>query len=485
MAGILSADRIIESEKINQKIQSIGVEVSKLINLLDQVAVAGSKITNSLSGATKLSDINGANKQAVENAKNLATIQKSLLDIEIKLSNAIKAEQQAKQSKITTDSKTIDNLKKEQQLKNLEIQTRIKNAQQIAAEERAKQSKIRTDRLEEQGLKKSGTAFRSLITSMRDYLTLYIGISQATQLVKNIFNTTRTLDSLDFAIKKVITDQLEFAQTQQFLSRITDAYGAELITTTERYIKFRAASQQSNISASQTQKIFESVTKTSGVLGLKTDELTGVYLALEQMMSKGKVTTEELRRQLGERLPGAFGIMAKALGVTIPKLDQMLKKGEVLSTEALPKFAIQLEKSFGIENVTRVNTLAAAQNRYTIAWQETVKAMESSNFFISVIESATNTLKGLRDILGGVNEEFIRGKSASEIYANSLISDAESAGYQKRYEAIKKGVNSVTAAEIQKAGTIEELNKLLTKEQESATKKSEELKNKDATAYGY
>lgn len=505
MAGILSADRIIESEKINQKIQSIGVEITKLLDLLDQVAVAGSKITTSLGSASKLSDFSKINKETAINARNLAIQQKAILDIEAKVVNliekeakarsaetqatikqiqAIIAEERAKQAKIATDTKVINQIKAEQTAINAETQARIKNAQLIAAQERAKQAKIRTDRLEEQGIRKSGSAFRGLITSMRDYLTLYVGISQATQLVKSIFNTTRTLDSLDFAIKKVITDQVEFAQTQQFLSKITDAYGAELITTTERYIKFRAASQQSNISANQTQKIFESVTKTAGVLGLKTDELTGVYLALEQMMSKGKVTTEELRRQLGERLPGAFGIMAKALGVTIPELDKMLKKGEVLSTEALPKFAEQLEKSFGIENVTRVETLAAAQNRYTIAFQETVKAMESSDFFISVIESATNSLKGLRDMLKGVDEEFIRGKSSSEIYANNLISIAETAGDKKRYEAAISGIDAVTAAEIQKAGTIEELNKILIREQENATKKAEELKAKDAAAYG-
>jgi tape measure domain-containing protein len=34
-------------------------------------------------------------------------------------------------------------------------------------------------------------------------------------------------------------------------------------------------------------------------------------LALNQMMSKGTIQAEELRGQLGEALPGAFGIMAK------------------------------------------------------------------------------------------------------------------------------------------------------------------------------
>ena len=104
------------------------------------------------------------------------------------------------------------------------------------------------------------------------------------------------------------------------VNSLTESFGVSLVATTERWIKFKEAAQLSGLTLLQTEDIFRSMTKTSAVLGLNTDELKGIYLALEQMMSKGKVTTEELRRQLGERLPGAMGIMAKAVGVTIPNL---------------------------------------------------------------------------------------------------------------------------------------------------------------------
>ena len=88
------------------------------------------------------------------------------------------------------------------------------------------------------------------------------------------------------------------------------------------------------LTAKETQDIFGTMTKAAGVLGLKTDELTGVYLALEQMISKGKITTEELRRQLGERLPGAMDIMANSLGVTTAELDGMMKRASLVKTNA-------------------------------------------------------------------------------------------------------------------------------------------------------
>jgi len=262
------------------------------------------------------------------------------------------------------------------------------------------------------------------------------GILGGTQLLaslgKNMFNLTKQFDSFRFAMQKTIPDALELAETQKFLDEITTAYGVDLITTTERFIKFDAAARQSNVSMVDTQKIFGSVTKAAGVLGLKTDELSGAYLALEQMLSKGKVTTEELRRQLGERLPGAFGIMANALGVTTAKLDKMLRAGEVLSSEALPKFAIALEKAYGIEAVKTVDTLQAAQTRLTNVWQMFVRDLSGSDSllqgaFKGVLSFMSSVLENIKDIGDEIKEAFTTG-------AEKAVSEAQNKfnAHQKR-----------------------------------------------------
>src|SRR5690606_24153343 len=221
-----------------------------------------------------------------------------------------------------------------------------------------------------------------------------------------VFNTTKKLQSLDFALKSIVPNSKEFGEVQKFLSQITNDYGANIVTTTERYTKFLAAAKQSNVSMKDTEKIFATVTKASGVLGLKTDELTGIYLALEQMLSKGKVTTEELRRQLGERLPGAFGIMADAMGVSVSKLDEMLKKGEILSAEALPKFADELEKAYGIQSVEKIDTLAAAHTRMTNEWVEFIRSLDGSDgvitkIFTSLLDFSSKVIQSFKELNQG------------------------------------------------------------------------------------
>lgn len=295
------------------------------------------------------------------------------------------------------------------------------------------------------------------------------GITMFAQLTKDVFRLIKNLESLKFALETVTSSASELAQTQEFLLDISTRYGVNLLTTTERFTKFLAAAKQSNIDLIETERIFESVTKASAVLGLNTEELTGVYLALEQMLSKGKVTTEELRRQLGERLPGAFGIMADALGVTISQLDKMLKKGEVLSADALPKFAEQLEKAYGIEAVNTVETLAAAQGKLETAWISFVSSVDGNeskltNIFKGLLNLATETLDGWRKIL--MTQE---GIDASQIEA------AQSAAFN---EALTRSATIVKQhGENQKQLAVGLLESLIESNEESIAGVQQKIQN--------
>lgn len=227
------------------------------------------------------------------------------------------------------------------------------------------------------------------------------GVQIFADLARSAFNLSKRLQSLRYSMEIIIPDAMELARTQEFLTKTADDYGANIVTLTERYIKFLAAAKQSNFSLESTQEIFQSITKAAGALGLSQDDLNGTFLALEQMISKGKVTTEELRRQLGERLPGAFGIMAKALGVTVDELDDMLRKGEILSETALPKFAKALEEAYGIENQNRIETVVAAQTRMNNAWARFITLMsegEGSGLMITILNNLAKSIDFVNDV---------------------------------------------------------------------------------------
>lgn len=222
-------------------------------------------------------------------------------------------------------------------------------------------------------------------------------------LIKNFFDLAKTFDSLGFALDRTSKNLEEARMNSMFMLKLSSDLGLSLIATTTRFIKFAAAARNSGLAMKDVQSIFGTMAKAGAVLGLRTDELSGVFLALEQMLSKGKVTTEELRRQLGERLPGAFGIMAASLGVTLPKLDEMLKKGELLSADVLPGFARAVEAAFGLETVDKVKTLTASQNRLTTSWQNFVKYLTGQGsvirtFFQGLLDYSTKFVEGINAI---------------------------------------------------------------------------------------
>ena len=91
---------------------------------------------------------------------------------------------------------------------------------------------------------------------------------------------------------------------------------------------------------------FRNVTAAIKATGGSSEDVQGAITAMVQVFSKGKVSAEELSGQLGERLPGAVTMFAKANKMTLPELQKNLKAGTVGLNE-LMNFIIQLGDEFG------------------------------------------------------------------------------------------------------------------------------------------
>jgi tape measure domain-containing protein len=192
----------------------------------------------------------------------------------------------------------------------------------------------------------------------------------------------------------------------EFLREVTSRLGLEFGSTATAYQKFAAASRETRLEGAGARAVFESVAKASAVMGLSAQDTSGVLLALQQMISKGTVQAEELRGQLGERLPGAFQIAARAMGVTTAELGKMLEQGQVIADEFLPKFAAQLDKELGSAAEKAANRTEAAVNRLKSAWDRLLQnnAQAGSGSFIG------EQLNVLRDGLDSVSEAYEKAR---------------------------------------------------------------------------
>jgi tape measure domain-containing protein len=274
-----------------------------------------------------------------------------------------------------------------------------------------------------QSVKNVGNEMNNLsgiVKSGAGLLAGYFSVSALLAFKDRLVETTIKFQGYSKAIEFGSGSAANFARNQQFLNDLINKYGLGLASTTEAYKSFFNASTLAGQSQQETNRQFEAVTKAGTVLKLTTDQMQGAFLALGQMMSKGTVQSEELRQQLGERIPGAITIMARALGVSEIKLNKMLEQGQVLSKDALPKFAAELEKTFGPGAEKNLNGLVNAQNRFNSSIDGLVLAIGTrlEPFLRGSYELAAgiaNQLKRLYDPLAASFEKGAEaGKKASE-----------------------------------------------------------------------
>ena len=217
--------------------------------------------------------------------------------------------------------------------------------------------------------------------------------------------------TLEFAAARPAATEL------RYLRETTNALGLEFVSTAKSYASFSAAARGTKLEGEETRKVFEAVAKASSVMGLSAADNQGVLLALSQMMSKGKVSAEELRGQLGERLPGAFQIAALAMGLTTAQLDEMLVAGTLLSDDFLPRFAAQLDTEFAGAAEKAANRTEAALNRTANAWERLKQAVSDSG----AGNAAAGQVGGLGYVMNNVADAMEQARANGSGFTGQMV----------------------------------------------------------------
>lgn len=194
--------------------------------------------------------------------------------------------------------------------------------------------------------------------------------------------------ALDFATGSTALAKKEF----DFLSNTSLKLGLDLTKVSKQFVLLSAATKGTALEGEFVRKLFTSVAKASVVLGLSADDTAGIFRAFQQMISKGNVQAEELRGQLGERLPGAFRLASEAMGVTTQELNKMLKDGKVLAVDLLPKLIDKMEKLFDPKVESASKRLRASIDRLKTSWDLFLDALNTRLPVIDGTAKAVNSL---------------------------------------------------------------------------------------------
>ena len=194
-----------------------------------------------------------------------------------------------------------------------------------------------------------------------------------------------------------ITGSSSAAQQQlSYLYDVSNRLGLQFQSTAESAKTFFAAGKGSSLEKDM-NGIFEAVASAGAALALSQDDMQGAFLALGQMISKGKVQAEELRGQLGVRLPGAFQLAAKAMGMTTAQLDKFMADGKLTAEDLLPKLAKVMQEEFGAAAEAAAYGLQGQMNRLSTEWTRLKATILDSDSVASVFGTLAEGMKSLAD----------------------------------------------------------------------------------------
>lgn len=237
-------------------------------------------------------------------------------------------------------------------------------------------------------------SYQNALVGLKSAISGYLSINMLRDVAKT---------SIDIAsIQKTfyaLTGSAQGAKAEiAYLREESQRLGLDFFALAESFKGFSAAGKTAGMSAAEVREIFTSVTEASTVMGLSSDRTKLALYALEQMLSKGAVSMEELRRQLGDQLPGAFQLGAKAMNMTTREFAKLVETGQLASAEFLPKFAAELRKAFGPGLAEAMKTPRAEIQRLMNEITESKRLIGEGGFLAGLSSGAKELAESLRSI---------------------------------------------------------------------------------------
>ncbi len=181
---------------------------------------------------------------------------------------------------------------------------------------------------------------------------------------QEVYDTGKKLETLDNVINYTSGNVQEAAKNHDFLKRMIGDYKLPLVETTEGYSQFNAALMGSELAGQKARDIYEGVSIGVTAMHLPAAQANQVFTALNQMVSKGTVQAQELKLQLGNALPGAFQLAAKAMGLTTEEFTKQMEAGEIMANDFLPKFAAAMKEKYSGAIPAAIESTIAKETEY-------------------------------------------------------------------------------------------------------------------------
>lgn len=258
-------------------------------------------------------------------------------------------------------------------------------------------------------------------THLKDhYAALVLVGTGAVYATKKFADMAIEMQAINRRMDFVTGGGVKLARSWTFLRKTSKQLSISLEVLTSAYGNLAAATRSTGLATEQVESIFLGISQAASVFGLSAEKTRLAFMAVEQMASKGVISMEELRRQLGDQLPGALNTMSDALGVSTQQLNKLVSTGQLMSEDVLPLFALQLQRDMA-EPVSKLGKgVRASMADFKTAWFDLKRVVtEVGGVGETVTKSAINIGTFFTKLTAGVLEGVGSLEQASVLLAAS------------------------------------------------------------------
>ena len=145
-------------------------------------------------------------------------------------------------------------------------------------------------------------------------------------------------------LAQAASSQDEYNRLLGLARSVSNDYAVALKPSIEGLAQVATAAAANNLTFKETEAIYRGIIASGVAFGKSQQDLDALIRATTQVLSKGKVSAEEMSGQIGERLPGAVAKFAAATGRTLPELAKAFEQGEVTIADFVKFTSDQLEE---------------------------------------------------------------------------------------------------------------------------------------------
>ena len=218
------------------------------------------------------------------------------------------------------------------------------------------------------------------------------------------------------SLEAVSGNEATYNSNRNFINNLSNEQGMNFRDVAPQFSSIYQAAA-SKIGTKGVQDMYRGISKYGTTHGLSADNMKGVGVALSQMFGKGKIQSEELRQQLGDRMPNAMNFMiqaAKNMKVgdgTTATFDKLMQAGKLDPIKLLPEFARVLEQAADANGAyaKSLETTRVAQGRMNKEFEDSVMLFSKGGFDKGMghfFNTVASSMKDAAPLIEGLGKAF-------------------------------------------------------------------------------